>query len=256
MAKISACVISYNEENKIGDCLQSLVEVADEVLVVDSESTDGTPSIARGLADRVINQPFLGYVRQKQFAVEQAEHDWILSLDCDERLSEQLRAEILAAKEHLERFAAYDMSRRTFYVNDWVNHCWYPDRRVRLFDRRTARWGGTDPHDSVQTDGAAVGSFKGDILHYSCDSVSDHLQTIDRFSEVAARELFRQGRRATAITPVARGASTFLKTYVMKRGFLDGFNGLVVSVLSATSTFTRYAKLRYLQRGAPLERDS
>lgn len=250
MPKISACVISYNEEDKIEGCLKSLVGIADEIVVVDSQSTDRTLEIAGAIADRVITEPFRGYVGQKQFATDQAEHDWILSLDCDERISDELRAQILAVHDRLDEYDAYEMARRTFYVDDWVNYCWYPDTRVRLFDRRKARWGGIDPHDSVQTADGRVGSLKGDILHYSCDSVSAHLQTIDRFTEIGARELFDKGRRASPLTPLTRGTVMFLKTYLIKRGFLDGFSGLVVSVLSATATFTKWAKLRYLQRGA------
>ena len=248
MAKISACVISYNEEDKIEDCLVSLSEVADEILVVDSISTDRTTEIASRLADRVIDQPFLGYVEQKNFAVENASHDWILSLDCDERLSPELRSDLLREKERLGKHAAYEMPRRTFYVDRWMNHCWYPDRRVRLFNRTGAWWGGGEPHDSVHVDGGSVARLKGDILHYSFDSVSDHLQTIDRFTEIAARGLFEDKRRVSALAPVTYGAASFFKSCLLKRGFLDGLGGLVVSVLSATAVFTRYAKLLYLYR--------
>lgn len=248
MANISACVISYNEQDKIEDCLVSLREVADEVLVVDSNSTDRTRELASRLADRVISRPFPGYAEQKNFAVENASHDWILSLDCDERLSPELRSEILVEKERLGKHAAYEMPRRTFYVDRWMNHCWYPDRRVRLFDRTRARWSERDPHESVQVDGGSVARLNGDILHYSFDTVSDHLQTIDRYTELSARRLFEDRRRVSAHAPITHGAASFFKTYVLNRGFLDGLGGLVVSVLSATAVFTKYSKLLYLYR--------
>lgn len=248
MAKISGCVISYNEEDKIEECLVSLKDVADEIVVVDSNSTDRTREIASKYADRVVIQPFLGYVGQSNFAVELATHDWILSLDCDERLSPELRSQLLAEKEHLGRCAAYEMSRRTYYVDRWMNYCWYPDRRVRLFDRRRSRWGGTEPHSSVAVSDGKVERLRGDILHRSFDSVSDHLQTIDRFSETAACRLYEEGYRASVLTPIAHGAATLVKTYLLKRGFLDGFSGLVVSVLSSAAAFAKYSKLRYLQR--------
>ena len=250
MAKISACVISYNEQDKIVDCLRSLADVVDEIVVVDSESTDETRDVARGLGARVVVQPFLGHVAQKNFAVAQCEHDWILSLDCDERLSAELRASILGERDQLGRAPGYEVSRRTYHVDRWIDHAWYPDRRIRLFDRRRARWGGTDPHDSVQVESGGVRRLAGDILHYSYDSLSDHLKTIDRYSEIAARRFFEQGRRVSAVTPLLRGMSAFARSYVTKRGFLDGFGGLVVSVMSATETFAKYAKLRYLQTAA------
>ena len=256
MPALSACVITFNEESKIAACLGSLVGVADEIVVVDSESTDDTVAIAARFTDRIITQPFLGYVAQKNFTVDCASHDWILSLDADEQLSDELRSEILEEKHTLGAHAGYDMPRRTFYVDEWMDHCWYPDRKIRLFDRRRGRWGGTDPHDSWRVTEGSVKSLRGDILHRSFDSVSEHLQTIDRFSEIAARELFRQGRRVSVLSPVVHGAAAFVRLYLVRRGFLDGFGGLVVSLLSATATFTRYAKLRYLQRAEERGSDS
>lgn len=252
MAKISACVISFNEEDKIEDCLASLDGLADEIVVVDSRSTDRTREIAEKYADRVVEQDFLGYVGQSNFAMSLARHDWILALDCDERLSPELQSELHAEKRHLGRCDAYEMPRRTFYVDRWMDHCWYPDRRIRLFDRRRGRWVGREPHSSVKMEGGRVVRLQGDILHYSFDTVSDHLRTIDRFSEAAARSLHADGHRVTFLAPIVHGLSTFVAMYVVKRGFLDGFGGLVVSVLSGAATFTKYAKLRYLSRsGAP-----
>ena len=256
MAKITACINSFNEEDKIEDCLVSLADVADEILVVDSNSTDRTREIAAEHADRVIIQPFLGYVGQSNFAAENASHDWILSLDCDERLSDELRLQMLGEKERLGRCAAYEMARRTYYVDRFLSHCWYPDRRIRLFDRRQGRWVGPEPHSSVQMDAGEVVRLQGDLLHYSFGSVSEHLQTIDRFTETGAQEMLANGVRTSVFTPLSRGAGTFAKSYLLKRGFLDGFGGLVASVLSATATFTKYSKLRYLRRAASRAQDS
>jgi glycosyltransferase involved in cell wall biosynthesis len=224
-------------------------------VVVDSGSTDRTREIAAKYADTVIVQPFLGYVGQSNFAVTKASHDWILSLDCDERLSPVLREELLREKEQLGRSVGYEMPRRTYYVDRFLDHCWYPDRRIRLFDRRHGQWVGPEPHSSVLISAGQVVRLRGDILHYSFDSVSDHLDTIDRFTETAARGMYAEGRRASVFTPLLRGGAAFFKTYLLKRGFLDGFGGLVASVLSAAGVFTKYAKLRYLVRSAGLAAD-
>ncbi len=248
MPRISACIISYNEEARIEDCLRSLVPVADEIVVVDSLSTDRTREIAARYTDRIFEQPFLGHVEQKNLAVSKASHDWILSLDCDERLDERLAAAILAVKDRLGEADAYRMARRTFYVWRWLNHCWYPDYKVRLFNRNTARWGGTNPHDRVEVDGTRIVTLPGDILHYSFDSISDHLKTLDSFTEIGAREIIKKGRRVTVLSPFTHGAWTFFKTLVIKRGFLDGFAGWVVAVLSGVHAFVKYAKVIAIRR--------
>jgi glycosyltransferase involved in cell wall biosynthesis len=243
MTKITACIISYNEEAKIEDCLRSLEGIVDEIVVVDSLSTDRTREIASRYTDRVYEQAFLGHVEQKNLAVSKASHDWVLSLDCDERLSPELKASIIAHKDKLDAHDAYRMARRTFYVYRWLNHCWYPDYKVRLFNRTTARWGGVNPHDRVQVDGQDIVTLSGDILHYSFDSISGHLKTIDSFTEIAAREIVARGKRAGLASPVTHGLWTFLRLYLFKGGFLDGYAGFVVSVLSGMHAFVKYAKV-------------
>lgn len=247
MPKISACVISFNEEKKIEDCLKSLQPLVDEIVVVDSVSQDRTVEIARRFTERVINQPFLGYVEQKNFAVDQASHDWILALDCDERISPELRRSIEAIRGRLDEHDAFRMARRTFYVYRWINHCWYPDAKVRLFDRRKARWGGVNPHDRVEVSTKDVAWLDGDILHYSFDSISAHLSTIDRFTEIGARELLARGRKVGVLTPLSHGLWTFIKVYFIKRGFLDGFAGFTVAVLSFMHAFVKYSKAWIMQ---------
>lgn len=242
MAKISACIISFNEEKKIEDCLNSLQGIADEIVLVDSNSTDRTIEIAEKYADKVILQDFLGYIEQKNLALEHASHDWVISLDCDERLSPELREQVLALKDHINDADAYSMPRKTFYVYRWLNYCWYPDTKIRLFNRKTAHWGGTNPHDHIVLQGNHIVSLKGDIHHYSFDSISDHLKTIDKFTEIGADELIRKGKSFSIISPISHASWIFIKTYLLKRGFMDGFAGLVVSVLSAMHVFTKYAK--------------
>ena len=242
MPKISACIISFNEEDKIEDCLKSLLPVADEIVLVDSLSTDSTLQIAGQYTDRIFHQPFLGHIEQKNLAVSKASNDWILSLDCDERLDDELTAAILGVKDSLERHGAYRMARKTFYVYRWLNHCWYPDIKTRLFNRNSSRWGGTNPHDHIITDGSNIVRLKGDIYHYSFNSISEHLQTIDKFTEIGADELIRKQKSFNLLSPLTHASWTFIKLYILKRGFLDGFAGLTVSILSYMHVYIKYSK--------------
>ncbi len=242
--KLSACIISFNEEDKIEDCLKSLQAVVDEIIVVDSLSTDRTLDIVSRYTDKIFHQKFLGHVEQKNLAVSKASHDWILSLDCDERLTPELAASILAIKESLDERRVYRMARKTFYVYRWLNHCWYPDRKVRLFNRRIAHWGGTNPHDRVVfNEGVDVVDLKGDMQHYSFNSISEHLRTIDNFTEIGAREIIAKGKRVSLLSPLTHGLWTFLRLYLFKRGFLDGFAGFVVATLSFMHAFVKYSKV-------------
>jgi glycosyltransferase involved in cell wall biosynthesis len=248
MAKISACVISFNEEKKIEDCLKSLEPVADEIIVVDSLSTDQTVAIAKRYTGHVFDQKFLGHVEQKNLAVSKASHDWILSLDCDERLSPQLQQSIQAVKESLDRHRAYRMARKTFYVYRWLNHCWYPDKKVRLFNKKHAKWGGTNPHDKVMVSGDDIVELNGDILHYSFDSISAHIQTLDKFTEIGAQEILKKGKRVSLLSPLTHAKWTFFRMYILRGGFRDGFAGLVASVLSFMHVFVKYSKVIFYQR--------
>lgn len=250
MPRISACIISFNEEEKIEDCLKSLQGVADEIVVVDSHSTDRTVEIASRYTDRIFLQEFLGHIEQKNLAVSKAENDWILSLDCDERLSPELRDAILANKDKLDSADAWQMPRKTFYIYRWLNHCWYPDLKIRLFNRNTAHWGGTNPHDHIVCQGTHIVRLKGDLYHYSFDSISDHLKTIDSFTEIGARELLRKGKPVNLFSPLGHASWTFLKLYIFKRGFLDGYAGLLVSTLSFMHVFIKYSKAIIMKRQA------
>ncbi len=243
MAKISACIISFNEEKKIEDCLKSLLDVVDEIVVVDSESTDKTIEIASVYTDFIYSRKFLGHIAQKNLAVGKAQHDWILSLDCDERLSDDLRKSILEIKDEIGQYDAYRMARKTFYIYRWLNYCWYPDMKVRLFNKQHAKWGGVNPHDKVRVDSEKIGRLGGDILHYSFDSISAHIQTLDKFSEIAAKEIIKRGKKVSVFSPFTHGFWIFFKMYFLKRGFLDGFAGLLASVLSLMHVFVKYSKV-------------
>lgn len=240
--KVSAAVISFNEENKIADCLKS-VSWADEMLVVDSRSTDRTREIARSLGARVIERDWPGYVNQVNFALESAEHEWVVCIDADERVSEKLKEEIGNILSDPAVVDGYAMPRKAFYINRWITRCgWYPARKVRLVRKSNARWGGVDPHYAMEVKGR-VETLSGDIYHLSFDSILDHLKTIDRFTEIGARELHKAGKRPNLLDVTLRPLFTFFKMYVLKLGFLDGVPGFIVCCLSAFHTFTKYERL-------------
>ncbi|MEN8170426.1 MAG: glycosyltransferase family 2 protein [Pseudomonadota bacterium] len=248
MARISACIISFNEEKKIEACIESLLRVADEIIVVDSLSSDMTVELAGKYTDKIFHQEFLGHVEQKNLAVSKAQHDWILSLDCDERLTPELQQSILAIKDGLDEHDAYRMARKTFYVYRWLNYCWYPDRKIRLFNKNSARWGGINPHDRIEVDGNDIVDLAGDMEHYSFDSISAHLKTIDNFTEIGAREIIKKNKSVTLLAPFTHGAWTFFRLYFLRRGFMDGFAGLVVSMLSFAHVFVKYSKVIFIRR--------
>lgn len=249
MAKISACIISYNEEEKIEDCLKSLQGIADEIIIVDSNSTDKTLEIVRKYTDKVFLHDFQGYGKQKNLATDKATNDWIINLDCDERLSSELQLSIKTIKENLDDNSVYSMPRKTFYIYRWLNHCWYPDKNIRLFNRVKTRWLDNNVHESIDSNNMKTVALSGDILHYSFDSISDHLKTIDKFTEIGADDIVRKNKTVTVFSPLTHASWTFLKLYILKRGFLDGFAGLTVSVLSYMHVYIKYSKayIKYKQ---------
>jgi len=248
MPKVSACIISFNEEKKIEACLKSLVDVVDEIIVLDSCSSDKTVEIAAKYTDKIYTQKFLGHIEQKNLAVSKASNDWILSLDCDERLSETLKNTIIDLIPKIEQYDAYKMARKTYYVYRWLNHCWYPDRKIRLFNRKKAQWGGVNPHDKVVVEGDNILVVNGDILHYSFDSVSAHIQTLDKFTEIGAEEILRRRKPVNLLSPFTHALWTFIRMYILRRGFLDGLAGLVASVLSFMHVYIKYSKVLIARR--------
>lgn len=243
--KISATIITFNEERNLPRVIESL-RCADEILVVDSGSTDRTVEIAEKLGARVIESPWLGFAAQKNFAADKASHDWILSLDADESLSEALEGEIWQIKKKGPQSDAYTMPRLAQYLGKWIRHSgWYPDRKVRLYDRRRARWVGDFVHESVRVEGR-VGHLQANILHFTCSSLSEHLKTMDRYTTLAAQQALAQGERIRFSKLILNPPWTFFRTYVLQRGFLDGVEGLAIANMAALYNFLKYAKARYM----------
>ena len=247
--KISAVIITYNEERNIERCLKSLVDVADEVIVVDSYSTDRTEEICRKHNAKFIKHRFIGYSEQKNWANLQAESPYILSLDADEALSERLRASILKVKNNWTH-DCYFFNRMTNYCGKWIRHTsWYPARKPRLWDSRKVSWGGMDVHEKLFLQKGASSLFlKGDLLHYSYYSVSEHVIQIDKYSTLMARSYYESGRRVWNFSIIFHMLWRFIKDYLLKAGFLDGYFGFVVSVISAHEVFLKYVKLRNIYR--------
>jgi glycosyltransferase involved in cell wall biosynthesis len=239
--QISATIITLNEERNIARAIDSL-SCADEVLVVDSGSTDQTREIAIRLGARVIEEPWRGYAAQKNFAARCAAHDWILSLDADEQVTPELAAEILALKKKGPSADGYSFPRLAQYLGRWIRHSgWYPDRKTRLYNRANAEWVGDYVHESVRMRGP-VGELDANLLHFTCSSLSEHLRTLDRYTTLAARELIEKKKpvslRHLALDPVW----TLIRSYVLQRGFLDGPQGLAIAWMAALYTFLKYAK--------------
>lgn len=250
MIRISGCVISLNEADRIERCLKSM-DFCDELLVLDSGSTDDTCEIAKSLGARVEHQDFLGHRAQKQRAVDLATHDWILSLDCDEALSSDLRAELETVLAHRipDQVVGYSMPRRNVYLGRAMRHgAFWPDRKLRLFDRRAAHWGGTNPHDRVETSHGLVVELQEPIEHDSYRSFEEHRATVCRFADIAAEALMEEGRSARPWTPWTHAIAAFLKASILKLGLLDGWRGLVAAWMSARYDHRKYSKLIQLRR--------
>jgi len=248
--ELSVVIITFNEEHNIGRCLASVKAVADDIVVVDSFSTDRTEAIVREGGARFVQHAFEGHIEQKNWAITQAKHPWVLSLDADEALDEQLARSIQEVKKRSGGADAYSMDRLTNYCGTWVKHGgWYPDRKLRLWDSRKGRWGGVNPHDRYEMQaGAREEHLQGDILHYSYRSISDHVKQVDYFTTIAAKANFAKGRRAGFIKLRISPAVKFIGDYLFRLGFLDGFHGYVIARVSSHATFLKYAKLRQLWR--------
>lgn len=250
MIKISVTIITLNEEKHIGRCIDSVKEIADEVLVVDSFSTDKTKQIALEKGAIFIQNKFEGHIQQKNFALNKAKHDHILSLDADEALSEEAIEAILKIK-NADNFKSYSFKRVTSYCGKWIKHCgWYPDKKIRLIDRRNAKWGGENPHDRLIAErGTELIEIDADILHYSFPTIASHAQTANSFSEIAAAQALEKNKRINFIVHIILNPwFTFIKKYFFQLGFLDGFHGFVICVLSAHSNFLKYTKIWQLKR--------
>lgn len=239
-------MITLNEETHIEACLAS-VAWADEQIVVDCGSTDRTVALAEAAGARVIRHDWLGYSAQKNFGAAQARHDWILSVDADERVTPALAAAMQAALGTPDDVAGYRVPRVTFHLGQWIRCTdWYPDFQLRLYDRRRARWNGRRVHESVTADGP-VRPLAADLEHYAYRDIAHHLDTINRYTTLAAAEMHDRGRRTGYLELLLHGPAAFLRNFVLKRGFTAGRAGLVISVLNAYYVFLKYAKLAALQ---------
>lgn len=239
--KISATIITCNEERNIARAMESL-RCCDEIVVVDSGSIDRTPEIAGKLGARVVESPWGGYARQKNLAAERASHDWILSIDADEALSEALEGEIWHIKKRGPQYDAYTMPRLAQYLGRWILHSgWYPDRKIRLYDRRKARWVGEFVHESVQVDGR-IGHLQSDLLHFTCNSLSEHLKTMDRYTTLAAEQLVAQKAHIGWPKLLFDPPLTFCRSFIVRRGYLDGVEGLTIAYMAALYNFVKYVK--------------
>jgi glycosyltransferase involved in cell wall biosynthesis len=241
--KITATIITLNEERNVARAIESL-RCSDEILIVDSGSTDRTVELAEKLGVRVLEAGWLGYAAQKNWAAEHAGNDWILSLDADEALSEALEAEIWNLKKTGPEYDAYTMPRLARYLGRWIYHSgWYPDRKVRLYHRDKAKWVGDFVHESVVASGR-VGHLASNILHFTCESLSEHVKTMDRYTTLAAQELAARKLKVPLSRLIVDPAWTFVKTYFFRLGFLDGPEGLTIAQMAAFYTFLKYSKAR------------
>jgi glycosyltransferase involved in cell wall biosynthesis len=249
---VTGCVIARDEEANIGECLRSM-QWCDELIVVDSHSTDRTREIAESLGARVFERDWPGFGAQKEFAVAEASHDWVLCLDADERVTPELRDEILALREQgFPGTYGYRIPRLSEYLGRWIRHgTWYPSRQLRLYHRAHGRWGGNAPHEKVLLDSRAV-DLRGDLLHYTYRSFTDHQRKIDSYTTTMAEGMLERGKRATALDLVTHPLWRFFSFYVLRRGFLEGWQGFLLACLTAHYVRMKYAKLLILQRGQKL----
>jgi len=254
MVKLSAVIITFNEEHNIERCLKSLEGIVDEIVVVDSFSTDKTQEICQKHNVRWIQNKFIGHIEQKNFALKAANYDHVLSLDADEALDKQLKIEILKVKEDFKADGYY-FNRLTNYVDKWVYHSgWYPDSKLRLFNRNKGTWSGTNPHDIIKMqDGSTIKKINGDLLHYSYDSISDHVNQTNKFTTIAAKAAFKEGKRSSNFKIVSRPILKFVKDYFLKRGFLDGRYGFIICCINSLSALLKYSKLKDLQDGRSID---
>ncbi len=247
--KLSVVIITFNEEKNIERCLKSVHGIADDIMVVDSFSTDRTEEICRQFGVRFIKHPFEGHIQQKNYAVTQAKYPHILSLDADEALSEELKQSILEVKNNWT-YDGYYFNRFANYCGKWIKHSnWYPDRKLRLWNSKKGKWGGINPHDKFIMQKVAPKKFlKGDLLHYSFYSISQHMIQANKFSDIKAQGAFERGQKGGWFKILLSPLFKFVRDYFFKLGFLDGFYGFVICIIAAHSKFLKYVKLKQLAK--------
>ena len=246
--KISAVIITYNEEDRLRDALKSCLSFADECVVVDGHSTDNTAAIAQEMGARVIRHPFRDFGSQKDLARKQAKHEWVLNLDADERVSPQLRDAILRLKQTppSPRVGGYRIRRKTAYLGQWIRHSgWYPDRKTRLFARDRSHWEGR-VHESLHVDGE-IRDLPGHILHFTYRDIADHVSRLNRYSSMQAEDIVKRKRGFLLVHALVKPPFTFLRFFIWKGGIRDGFPGLVIALISSWATALKYLKARALK---------
>lgn len=248
MDKITAVILTFNEERNISRCIDSIISFVDEILVVDSFSTDHTAEICKSYGVTFHQHHFEGYIEQKNYAMKLASNNIILSLDADEALSAELVASIKNVKPNIE-YDGYTMNRLTNYCGKWIHHSgWYPDRKLRLVDKRKGIWGGTNPHDRFEmTSQGRVFHLLGDILHYSYYTFEEHRAQVIRFADISARSMHEKGIRSNILKIIYKPVARFLRAFVMKAGFLDGWEGWTIARMTAWASYLRYLKLYRIQ---------
>ena len=244
MIKISAVIITFNEEKNIERCIESLLPVSDEIIVLDSFSTDKTKEIALRYGVKFYEKKFEGYNEQKNFAIRKTEFDYVLSLDADECLTLDLQNSILKVKQNAE-FDAYYLNRLNFFCQKKIEHTgWYPDKKIRFWNKNIGRWDGNVLHEKVvMQENSKISQLEGDLLHYTFTSINQHIAQINKFSEIKAQVAFEAGKKTSILKMIFLPAVKFLTIYILKLGFLDGFYGFVISINSAHSNFLKHAKL-------------
>jgi glycosyltransferase involved in cell wall biosynthesis len=246
MIKISAALITYNEEKNIKRCIDSL-DFVDEIVIVDSLSSDKTCSIAKELGATIIDQKFLGHIEQKQLAVENCTHEWILSLDADEEVSPELKASIQELIKEPLAYEAYEMKRISFHLGRWIRHGgWYPDKKIRFFNKNHASWGGYNPHDKIIVNGE-VGKLSGDLKHYVFTNLRHNIDTNNSYSSIMAEDLLKGNKKFCYLKLFFKPIGKFLEVYLYKRGFLDGIPGFIIAIGASYSMFLKFAKLWELE---------
>jgi glycosyltransferase involved in cell wall biosynthesis len=251
MEKLSVVIICFNEEKNIGRCIDSVKGVADEILILDSQSTDQTVAIAESKGAIVKQEVFKGFIQKKNKAVELASYDYVLSLDADEVLDPVLTNSIQKAKENFTN-SAYRMNRCSNYCGKFIRHgSWYPDTKIRLFDRRIAQWGGMNPHDKIiLPENLPVEHLEGDILHYSYHTIAEHVTQNNKLSTLAAESLFAKGKKTNLFNLIVNSWWAFFQSYFIRAGFLDGLFGLVIAIQISHMTFLKHLKLYLLYKSA------
>lgn len=250
--QLSVAIITYNEEKNIGRCLASLAGIADEIVVVDSNSADNTGAIAERYGAKVIQKAFAGYAAQKNYAAACTSFDWVLSLDADEELTEELRQSLLAIKQKQE-FDAYYLKRVTNFCGKWIRHGgWYPDRQCRLWNKTRGQWQGVIHETWRLSANGSYGLLHGDLYHYSFDTIADYMHMVNKYSELSATEAVAKGKKCSLLKLMVAPGFKFLVDYCFRLGFLDGYQGFIACKLSAMGAFIKYAKIRerYRQQGA------